>query len=60
MDKPLLHLVFGGTVSDPQGTDFIDPDDLDIIGIFPNNNSATKAWGGAPVRRALMKPMSNT
>ena len=44
MDKPLLHLVFGGTVSDPQGTDFIDPDDLDIIGIFPNNNSATKAW----------------
>jgi hypothetical protein len=51
MDKPLLHLVFGGTVSDPQGTDFIDPDDLDIIGIFPNNNSATKAWRGASQAR---------
>ena len=51
MDKPLLHLVYGGTVSVPQGTDFIDPDDLDIIGIFPNNNSATKAWRGASQAR---------
>lgn len=51
MDKPLLHLVFGGTVSDPQGTDFIDPDELDIIGIFPNNDTAVKAWRGASQAR---------
>ena len=59
MDKPLLHLDFGGTVSDPQGTDFIDPDDLDIIGIFQTTIRRLRL-GGALVRRALMKPMSNT
>ena len=47
MDKPLLHLVFGGAIDDPQGTDFTDPDDLDIIGIFPNHDAAFKAWRGA-------------
>ena len=47
MDKPLLHLVFGGAVADPQGTDFTEPDGLDIIGIFPNHDSALKAWRGA-------------
>ena len=51
MDEPLLHLVFGGTVSDPQGTDFTFPDNLDIIGIFPNNDSAVKAWRGASQAR---------
>ena len=50
MDKPLLHLVFGGEVSNPQGMDFVDPDALDIIGIFPNNNSAVQAWRGASQR----------
>ena len=34
--KPLLHLVFGGVVSDPRGTEFVDPQRLDVIGIFPN------------------------
>ena len=34
MDKPLLHLVFSKTISDPQGKDFVDKDNLDIIGIF--------------------------
>lgn len=47
MDKPLLHLVFGGEVLDPQGTDFVDTDALDIIGIFPNYASALDAWRGA-------------
>jgi len=46
-DKPLLHLVFGGTVADPSGTDFVDTDDLDIVGIFPNYKSALTAWRGA-------------
>lgn len=47
MDKPLLHLVFGGTVADPQGTDFVDTDNLDIVGIFPNYATALAAWRGA-------------
>ena len=34
MDKPLLYLVFGETVADPQGKYFVDTVNLDIIGIF--------------------------
>lgn len=45
--KPLLHLVFGGEVEDPSGTDFVDTDNLDIIGIFPDYQSALTAWRGA-------------
>ena len=47
MDKPLLHLVFGGEVADPQGHDFVDVDNLDIIGIYPNYAAALVAWCGA-------------
>jgi hypothetical protein len=47
MDKPLLHLVFGGEVTDPQGTDFVDVDNLDIVGIFPNYATSLAAWRGA-------------
>ncbi len=39
-----LHLVFGGRVHDPRGTDFIDPTALDIVGIFPDFASAEAAW----------------
>lgn len=46
-DKPLLHLVFGGRVSDPQGLDFIDLDAMEIVGIFPNFKAAENAWRGA-------------
>ena len=58
MTKPLLHLVFGGEVSDPQGTDFVDPDKLDIVGIYPNYAAALAAWRGASqkhVDNAAMK-----
>jgi hypothetical protein len=46
MAKPMskLHLVFGGRVSDPQATDFIEPDKLDVVGIFPDYASAEAAW----------------
>lgn len=47
MKKPLLHLVFGGEVSDPQTNDFIDPENLDIVGIFPSYEAALSAWRGA-------------
>ena len=47
MEKPLLHLVFGGEVEDPQGTDFVEAGKLDIVGIFPNHKTALQAWRGA-------------
>lgn len=43
-DKPLLHLVFGGQVSDPQTTDFTDLSKVNVVGIFPNYEEAEKAW----------------
>lgn len=42
--KQLLHLVFGGELDDLQTVDFRDLDDLDIVGIFPDYNSALAAW----------------
>ena len=47
MAKPLLHLVFGGEVADPSGTDFVDADKLHVVGIYPNYATAMKAWKGA-------------
>lgn len=45
-----LHLVFGGELVDPQGTKFRDPENLDIVGIFPNYAAAHKAWRAAAQR----------
>ena len=45
-----LHLVFGGELVDPQSTKFRDPDNLDIIGIYPNFASAHSAWKDAAQR----------
>ena len=45
-----LHLVFGGRVSDPRGLDFVDPSQLQVVGIFPDYASAEKAWRGAAQR----------
>lgn len=43
--KPtLLHLVFGGRVTDPQGLEFEDLNNVDIVGLFPNYAEAEKAW----------------
>jgi len=47
MEAPLLHLVFGGTVKDTQGLEFVDPENLDIVGIYPNYAKALDAWRGA-------------
>ncbi len=44
MTKQLLHLVFGGELRDPQGTEFVDTDKLDIVGIFPSFAAAERAW----------------
>lgn len=42
--KQLLHLVFGGELSDLSRIRFRDLDKLDIVGIFPNYAAAHKAW----------------
>ncbi len=45
-----LHLVFGGELVDPNKTEFRDPDNLDVIGIFPNYAKAYAAWKSAAQR----------
>jgi hypothetical protein len=45
-----LHLVFGGELVDPQSTEFRDPENLDIVGIFPNYTKAFAAWKDAAQR----------
>lgn len=45
-----LHLVFGGRVSDPRTLDFSDLASIDIVGVYPDYQSAEKAWRGAAQR----------
>lgn len=42
--KQLLHLVFGGELTDLHGVRFKDTAKLDIVGIYPNYAEAHKAW----------------
>lgn len=39
-----LHLVFGGELVDPSKTVFKDVEDIDVVGIFPDYQSAYDAW----------------
>ena len=39
-----LHLVFGGELVDPTKNVFKDVDDLHIVGIFPDYETAYNAW----------------
>ena len=42
--KQLLHLVFGGELTDLHDVQFKELDKLDIVGIYPNYASAYAAW----------------
>ena len=42
--KQLLHLVFGGELTDLGGTEFKDLNNLDIVGLYPNYTAAYTAW----------------
>ncbi len=42
--KQLLHMVFGGELETLKGIEFRDLNDLDIVGIFPDYESARVAW----------------
>ena len=44
--EQLLHLVFGGELTEIDGVTFKDVKALDIVGIYPNFASAEKAWLG--------------
>lgn len=39
-----LHLVFGGELIDPTKKVFKDVDDIHIVGIFPDYETAYNAW----------------
>ncbi|WP_376875539.1 DUF4170 domain-containing protein [Albirhodobacter sp. R86504] len=39
-----LHLVFGGDLIDPTRTEFKDPENVHVVGIFPNYEAAHAAW----------------
>ena len=43
-DKQLLHLVFGGELDDLELVKFRDLEKLDIVGVYPDYQSAEKAW----------------
>jgi hypothetical protein len=43
-DKQLLHLVFGGELKDPRGSEFVDTGKLDLVGIYPSYAEAVTAW----------------
>ena len=45
-----LHLVFGGELIDPTQAAFRDVDGIDIVGIYPNYDSAYDAWKSAAQR----------
>ena len=42
--KQLLHLVFGGELEDLGGVHFRDVRKLDLVGVYPDNESALAAW----------------
>jgi hypothetical protein len=46
MAKQLLHLVMGGRVKDPQGLEFQDLNQIDLVGVYPNYAAAEEAWRG--------------
>ncbi|WP_172328602.1 DUF4170 domain-containing protein [Mangrovicoccus sp. HB161399] len=45
-----LHLVFGGELVDPSRNEFKDVEAIDIVGMFPDYDSAHSAWKDAAQR----------
>jgi Domain of unknown function (DUF4170) len=43
-NKQLLHLVFGGELTSLDSTEFKDVSKLDLVGMYPNYESARRAW----------------
>ena len=47
MSDSLIHLVFVGVLSDLAGTDFVNIDNIDCVGMYPSYAAALAAWKGA-------------
>jgi hypothetical protein len=45
-----LHLVFGGRVKDPRGLEFVDLDNIDLVGLYQSYAEAEDAWRGKAQR----------
>ena len=43
-NRQLLHLVFGGELTDVSSIEFKDLNKLDLVGMYPNYASAYAAW----------------
>lgn len=43
-NKQLLHLVFGGELTDLGSTEFKNLGDLDLVGMYPNYATAYAVW----------------
>lgn len=41
-----LHLVMGGRVKDPRGLEFVDLEQMDLVGVYPDFATAEDAWRG--------------
>jgi hypothetical protein len=50
MAKQLLHLVMGGRVTDPQGVEFQNLAEIDLVGVYPNYAAAEEEWRGCAQR----------
>lgn len=48
--KQLLHMVFGGELTELDEVEFKDLEKLDVIGFYPNYKSAYDAWKDAAQR----------
>ena len=48
--KQLLHLVFGGELKSLTEVEFVNIDELQVVGIYPNYAEAYKAWKAAAQR----------
>jgi hypothetical protein len=47
MSDQLLHIVFGGELTDISAVTFKDLDKVDIVGIYPGYDLAYNAWKAA-------------
>jgi hypothetical protein len=39
-----IHLVMGGRVRDPRGVEFVNLDQMDLVGVYPDYDTAEDAW----------------
>ncbi len=48
--KPKYYMVYGGEVVDVSSREFKNPDEIEVVGIYPDHDTAVAAWRGAAQR----------